>query len=36
MASNQALQMICVPYRPVPTEEEVNKDLAPSFNILSQ
>ncbi|KIW13754.1 hypothetical protein PV08_08945 [Exophiala spinifera] len=37
MASAQnALQLIIVPHRPVHTENEINKDLAPSLNILQR
>jgi len=32
--SNQALQLVFVPHRPVPTEDEINKDLAPAIEIL--
>ncbi len=34
MAAKQALQIISIPHRPVPQDAEINKDLAPSFEIL--
>ncbi|EXJ88950.1 hypothetical protein A1O3_02014 [Capronia epimyces CBS 606.96] len=38
MASSpkQALQLIIVPHRPVHTDEEINRDLAPAFGILQK
>lgn len=31
-----ALQLIIVPHRPTPTADEINKDLAPAFDILQK
>ncbi|CZR64454.1 uncharacterized protein PAC_14352 [Phialocephala subalpina] len=36
MAAKQALQVISIPHRPVPDNAEINKDLAPAFEILKQ
>jgi hydroxypyruvate isomerase len=36
MEAKQALQVISIPHRPVPDDEEINKDLAPAFDILEQ
>jgi hypothetical protein len=37
MASQkQALQLIMVPHRPVHTDDEINRDLAPAFVILQK
>jgi len=35
-ASKQALQLIMVPHRPVHTDDEINQDLAPAFEILEK
>lgn len=32
--SKQALQLIIVPVRPTPTDEEIERDLAPAFKKL--
>lgn len=34
--TKQALQLIMVPHRPVHTDEEINRDLAPAFTILQK
>jgi hypothetical protein len=35
-SQNLALQLILVPHRPVHTDEEINRDLAPAFGILQK
>jgi hypothetical protein len=32
----QAFQLIIVPHRPVHTDDEINRDLAPAFAILEK
>lgn len=34
MSSPQAVQFIYVPHRPVHSDEEINKDLAPALSVL--
>jgi hypothetical protein len=36
MAAREALQLVLVPHRPVHTDEEINKDLAPAFEVLKK
>ncbi|KAK6064908.1 hypothetical protein SCUP234_12817 [Seiridium cupressi] len=36
MASGAALQLIIVPHRPLSSDDEINRDLAPGFHILQQ
>lgn len=34
--SDSVIQLIVVPHRPVHTQDEINKDLAPAFEILQR
>ncbi|KAL6406525.1 hypothetical protein AUP68_09322 [Ilyonectria robusta] len=36
MASRPALQLMIIPHRPVPSDDEINRDLAPAFEILQK
>ncbi|VUC26545.1 unnamed protein product [Clonostachys rosea] len=36
MSASQVLQLVIVPHRPVPTDDEINRDLEPAFNILNK
>lgn len=33
---SQVIQLVMVPHRPVHTDEEINKDLAPAFDIIQK